>query len=227
MTTPSVTIGWYPRERFSVAAESLEALLENSPDCRLIIVDPDTPSRYMEQIRAILGDRQVEIISTGRHILPSAARNLIIDRVQTDYVAFAENDVLVTPGWVENLIEACESTPADVATPLLIEGRGTSPHFDKTLGEIVESAKSEELYANPLHPYTKALLSAVPQTDPEKRRARIILQGDVPSPLHPPSGCRFHPRCPVAVKGLCDVKAPAMKDYGGHLAACHVVERGS
>jgi oligopeptide/dipeptide ABC transporter ATP-binding protein len=93
------------------------------------------------------------------------------------------------------------------------------------LGEIVETAKSEELYARPLHPYTKALLSAVPVSDPGKKRARIILQGDVPSPLNPPSGCRFHPRCPVAVKGLCDAQVPKTVDYGGHQVACHVVER--
>ena len=93
------------------------------------------------------------------------------------------------------------------------------------LGEIVETAKSEELYLRPLHPYTKALLSAVPVPDPEHKRTRIILEGDVPSALNPPTGCRFHPRCPVAVKGLCDTQAPKMKDYGGHQAACHVVEQ--
>ncbi len=93
------------------------------------------------------------------------------------------------------------------------------------LGEIVETAKSEEIYARPLHPYTQALLSSVPQPDPEKRRMRIILQGDVPSPLNPPPGCRFHPRCPVAIKGLCETKAPRTIDYGGHQVACHDVER--
>jgi oligopeptide transport system ATP-binding protein len=93
------------------------------------------------------------------------------------------------------------------------------------LGEIVETAKSEDIYARPLHPYTTALLSSVPQPDPEKRRTRIILQGDVPSPINPPSGCRFHPRCPAAVKGICDVLVPKMKDYAGHQAACHVVEQ--
>jgi peptide/nickel transport system ATP-binding protein len=93
------------------------------------------------------------------------------------------------------------------------------------LGEIVETAKSEELYRKPLHPYTQALLSAVPVPDPERKRTRIILQGDVPSPLNPPPGCRFHPRCPVAIKGLCDVQTPKMIDYGGHHVACHVVEK--
>jgi peptide/nickel transport system ATP-binding protein len=94
------------------------------------------------------------------------------------------------------------------------------------LGEIVETAKSGELYKNPLHPYTRALLSAVPVPDPARKRERIILSGDVPSPLRPPPGCRFHPRCPVAIKGLCEVQPPRTIDYGdGHLAACHDVER--
>ena len=93
------------------------------------------------------------------------------------------------------------------------------------LGEIVETATSADLYQEPLHPYTKALLSAVPVPDPDRKRTRIILQGDVPSPLNPPSGCRFHPRCPVAIKGLCDTVTPKMRDYGGHQVACHVVEK--
>jgi oligopeptide transport system ATP-binding protein len=93
------------------------------------------------------------------------------------------------------------------------------------LGEIVETAKSADLYQKPLHPYTQALLSAVPVPDPERKRTRIILQGDVPSPLNPPPGCRFHPRCPVAIKGLCDTQAPKTIDYAGHKVACHVVEK--
>ncbi len=93
------------------------------------------------------------------------------------------------------------------------------------LGEIVETAKSEALYARPLHPYTKALLSAVPVTDPARKQSRIILQGDVPSPLNPPPGCRFHPRCPVAIKGLCETQAPKMLSYDGHQVACHAVEK--
>jgi peptide/nickel transport system ATP-binding protein/oligopeptide transport system ATP-binding protein len=93
------------------------------------------------------------------------------------------------------------------------------------LGEIVETAKSEDLYAKPLHPYTQALLSAVPVPDPERKRSRIILQGDVPSPINPPPGCRFHPRCPVAIKGVCETQVPRLIDYSGHKVACHAVER--
>jgi peptide/nickel transport system ATP-binding protein/oligopeptide transport system ATP-binding protein len=91
------------------------------------------------------------------------------------------------------------------------------------LGRIVEVADSRELYRNPLHPYTKALLSAVPVPDPATKRARIILPGDVPSPLNPPLGCRFHPRCPEA-KAVCAVEEPRELDVKGHKVWCHVVE---
>ncbi|HWP92142.1 MAG TPA: dipeptide ABC transporter ATP-binding protein [Thermodesulfobacteriota bacterium] len=91
------------------------------------------------------------------------------------------------------------------------------------LGKVVELAENEELYKNPLHPYTKVLLSAVPLPDPKTKKKRIILSGDVPSPIDPPSGCRFHPRCPVAVE-RCKNEEPSLRDVGGgHMVACHLV----
>ncbi len=91
------------------------------------------------------------------------------------------------------------------------------------LGRIVELASSKSLYTNPLHPYTEALLSAVPIPDPTIKRKRIPLQGDVPSPINPPSGCHFHTRCPIAKKGLCDVQVPELKRAGeDHAVACHL-----
>jgi oligopeptide/dipeptide ABC transporter ATP-binding protein len=92
------------------------------------------------------------------------------------------------------------------------------------LGKMVELADRDELYRRPLHPYTKALMSAIPIPDPTLKRERIILKGDVPSPLHPPKGCRFHPRCPVAID-KCSVEEPVFREAGpGHWVACWLVD---
>jgi oligopeptide/dipeptide ABC transporter ATP-binding protein len=91
------------------------------------------------------------------------------------------------------------------------------------VGKMVELAEREELYDNPLHPYTQALMSAIPIPNPTLRREHIILKGDVPSPLNPPSGCRFHTRCPKVID-ICSEQEPVYQDVGGgHFVACHLV----
>ena len=91
------------------------------------------------------------------------------------------------------------------------------------LGRVVELAPANKLYTQPLHPYTEALLSAVPIPDPQVKRKRIRLQGDVPSPIRPPPGCHFHTRCPIAQKGLCDTQVPELKQSAeGHWVSCHL-----
>jgi oligopeptide/dipeptide ABC transporter ATP-binding protein len=90
------------------------------------------------------------------------------------------------------------------------------------LGTIMEIGPKEEVFDHPTHPYTEALLSAVPVLDPQRRRTRIVLEGDVPSPISPPSGCRFHPRCRHRI-GVCSRDIPPLGKVGnGHEAACHV-----
>lgn len=96
------------------------------------------------------------------------------------------------------------------------------------LGKVVETATAEELYHRPMHPYTKALLSAIPIPDPAYKKDRVILRGDVPSPINPPSGCYFHPRCPIAHDN-CKVDAPQLRDLGKagephHDVSCHYAQ---
>lgn len=90
------------------------------------------------------------------------------------------------------------------------------------LGKIVEIGSFEQIYRSPKHPYTKALISAVPEPDPKKKKEKFIPQGEVPNPINPPPGCRFHPRCPFA-KDICKTKEPELKDVGdGQMVACHL-----
>jgi oligopeptide transport system ATP-binding protein len=91
------------------------------------------------------------------------------------------------------------------------------------LGQIMELAETEELFHHTLHPYSQALMSAVPRIDVDQKRERIHLTGEIPSPLNPPSGCSFHPRCPIA-RDACKAERPVLRDVGnGHWVACHLV----
>ena len=95
------------------------------------------------------------------------------------------------------------------------------------LGKIVEESPPFELFTNPQHPYTRALISASLPAHPRQQREEIVLSGEVPSPLNPPSGCAFHPRCPF-VMDRCSVNAPTLKEYSpGHLTSCHLYEDGT
>ncbi len=94
------------------------------------------------------------------------------------------------------------------------------------LGRIVEILPKREIAEGARHPYTQALRSAIPELDPKKRRTRTLLHGDVPSPIDPPAGCSFHPRCPIAEKGLCDRERPLLRQFGSdHFVACHLADR--
>jgi len=92
------------------------------------------------------------------------------------------------------------------------------------LGKIVELSPRDDLFRNPLHPYTKALMSAIPVPKPNLDRERIILEGEVPSPLNPPPGCRFHPRCPLAVQRCCIEEPPFLQVRPGHWVSCFLVD---
>jgi peptide/nickel transport system ATP-binding protein len=96
------------------------------------------------------------------------------------------------------------------------------------LGKIMEKGPAENVVFEPLHPYTRALISAVPEPDPTTKRIEVALKGEIPSPINPPSGCRFHTRCPIAEFPLCKEKEPPLNTYGeGHSAACHLIGKSS
>ncbi len=93
------------------------------------------------------------------------------------------------------------------------------------LGSMVEFGAKKDIFTNPLHPYTRALFSAIPSPDPDKKMERIVLKGDIPSPANPPSGCRFHTRCPEAMPE-CSSKVPVYREYEpGHFVACNLLEK--
>lgn len=93
------------------------------------------------------------------------------------------------------------------------------------LGQMVELTDKEELFKNPLHPYTKSLLSAIPKSHPSEKKERIILEGDIPSPANPPSGCRFHTRCPKVME-VCKTVVPEYNDVGNnHFVQCHLIDK--
>ena len=92
------------------------------------------------------------------------------------------------------------------------------------LGSLVEKASTKEIFGKPMHPYTKALLSAVPIPNPDKKMKRTILEGDIPSPANPPEGCKFHTRCPNCME-ICKSQEPVFKDHGnGHYLTCHLYQ---
>lgn len=93
------------------------------------------------------------------------------------------------------------------------------------LGKVVELAEARDVIRDPKHPYTQALISAVPEVNPDSKRERILLPGDVPSPIRPPGGCRFHPRCPLSDKQRCETESPALRNVSeSRLAACHLAK---
>jgi oligopeptide/dipeptide ABC transporter ATP-binding protein len=92
------------------------------------------------------------------------------------------------------------------------------------LGKIVEMGEIEKIIYEPLHPYTQALIAAVPVPDPTSKRSEVVIKGEIPSPINPPSGCRFHTRCPSYIGDICKTKEPPLVDVGnGHYVACHLI----
>jgi GT2 family glycosyltransferase len=154
MTSPTLTIGFVPRERFSAAARSLASILQHTPyDYELIVVDNFTPPRYWKEIEDLLGGREnVRIIRTEELLLPGPCKELVIDVAGGELTCLVENDVIVTEGWLGGLIDAIEAYPADVVTPMILEDSEHKMHADANFGffEFHEGAKGTELTIRPL-----------------------------------------------------------------------------
>ena len=139
--SPTITIGFWARERFVMAGESLASLYEHTTlPFELVVLDAATPERYLSEMQAVLeGHDNWRMLHVDHYLLPPAAKNLILSEVKTDYVCLLENDTLFTDGWLEALVEACETFPADVAAPAIREGRGEEEHFDSHLGSVTQN----------------------------------------------------------------------------------------
>lgn len=136
----TVTLGFFPREQFALAAESLQRIFEYTDiPFNLLVVDCNTPKVYWQQIEQVLKERNnIKVIQSDRYLQANELRNLVIEFAKDDFLCFVENDVLVEEGWLSHLITACKEQSADVAVPRMIEGLlgTTSIHWDSNQGEI-------------------------------------------------------------------------------------------
>lgn len=181
---------------------------------RLVGLDPDAMNRLPHEFSG--GQRQRIGIARALAVDP---RFLVLDEPVSALDVSIQAQII---NLLQDLQERLKLTYLFIAHDLRVVEHISRRVAIMYLGKIVELAGRDDIYANPRHPYTRALLSAIPSINPEARSERVKLPGEVPSPVEPPKGCSFHPRCPYA-KDICRTVEPALEvGRGGHAVACHV-----